>query len=58
MAVGIERIYAVVLSGNKQHIVPTLAGYVQSCEKERLRIDVSVYFQLNIFPKWRTFTLR
>ncbi len=45
MSVGVEGIYAVVLSSNKQHIVPPLAGYVQSCEKERLRINVSVYFQ-------------
>jgi hypothetical protein len=35
MAVGVEGIYAVVLNSNKQHIVLTLAGYVQPCKKER-----------------------
>src|SRR5467141_2556798 len=51
MSVGVEDIYAVVLGSNKQHIVPTLAGYVQSCEKERLGIDVSVYFQREYLSK-------
>ena len=51
MSVGVEGIYAVVLSSNKQHIVPPLAGYIQSREKERLRIDVSVHFQREYLPK-------
>src|ERR1700738_4294091 len=45
VAIGIESIYAVVLGSNQQHIVPALARYLQSCEKEWLCVDVPVYFQ-------------
>src|SRR5260370_37589651 len=51
MAVGVEGIYAVVLSSYKQHIVPTLARYVRSREKDRLGLDVSVYFQPEYLSK-------
>src|SRR5271170_7768926 len=45
LAVGVEGIDAVVLGRNKEHIVPALARYLQSCEEERLRINVSIYLQ-------------
>ena len=45
MAVSVKGIYAVVLGGDRQYIVPALARYLQSCEQEWLRVDVSIYFQ-------------
>ncbi len=51
LAVGVEGVYAVVLGRNQQYIVPTLAWYLQACEEERLRIDVSVHFQREYLSK-------